>query len=335
MDSTRAWVTSRTPHWSAVTHRLGELRQRRRIDVDDALHAVESYRSMARDLAGARRQLPGNRVTAGLESAYAQLHEVIRRRPRGGLAALLDVFRYDIPRAVGQLRNRITWIALLFILCGAAGWWLVSTYPELAGLIASDGMIRTVEAGRLWTDDILNIAPSSLLSMRIFSNNIAVSIFAICAGFLFGIGTFYIIAINGLMIGGIFAFTHQYDLAGRLFNFVIAHGMVELSVICIAGAIGAALGESLIRPTRPTRGESFRLCVQMVAPLVLLCALLLVGAGLIEGFVSPNPTFPLASRIVIGACSWVIMILALSGRLFGQPRPPARSTLFGREPQGL
>jgi hypothetical protein len=50
--------------------------------------------------------------------------------------------------------------------------------------------------------------------------------------------------------------------------------------------------------------------------LILLCALLLVGAGLIEGFISPDPTFPMASRVVIGMSYWFLMLLALSGRLF-------------------
>jgi hypothetical protein len=56
--------------------------------------------------------------------------------------------------------------------------------------------------------------------------------------------------------------------------------------------------------------------MQRLGPLVLLCALLLVGAGLIEGFISPNPTFPLFSRVVIGACYWVLMVLALTGLMF-------------------
>jgi uncharacterized membrane protein SpoIIM required for sporulation len=326
MDAARAWITTRAAAWSGLPERIADLRRRRNVSVDDALHAVEGYRSLARDLASARRLLPGTRVTAGLQSLYLQLHELIRRKPHGGRAALLDMLRTEIPRTVGQLRQRIAWITALFVLSAAAGWWLISTFPELVSLIASDRMIQSVENGKLWTDGILNVAPSSLLSVRIFSNNIAVSVFAVCAGFFFGIGTFFIIFTNGLSLGAAFAFTHQHGLAGRLFEFIVAHGMVELSVICIAGAIGAALGESLIRPTHPTRRESFQRCMQAMAPLILLCAVLLVGAGLIEGFISPDPTFPLASRVVIGACYWSLMVMALTGRLFGTTRARRQAT---------
>lgn len=156
--------------------------------------------------------------------------------------------------------------------------------------------------------------------MQILANNFAVSIFAVCLGVLFGLGTFYIIGMNGLMIGAIFAFTHQNGMAGRLFEFVVAHRMVELSVICIAGAIGASIGDSLIRPTHPTRCESFQRRMQGLAPVLLLCALLLVMAGIIEGYVSPNASFPLPRRIVIGLSAWFLMLMALNGRLFGAGR---------------
>jgi hypothetical protein len=56
----------------------------------------------------------------------------------------------------------------------------------------------------------------------------------------------------------------------------------------------------------------------------MLCAALLVGCGFIEGFVSPDPQFPLASRVIIGAAYFSIMLILLSGRLFRlQPIMPA------------
>lgn len=317
MNAAHAWMARRAAAWGELGRQVTASPRKGPATVDEALHAVESYRSVARDLASARHLLPGSRITASLEVLYSQLHALIGRKPRGGWAALLTQLQVQIPGVVRDLRGQITWVTLLFVFCAVAGWWLVSTFPELVSLVASEGMIQSVEAGRLWTDDLLNVTPSSLLSLRIFSNNIAVSVFAVCAGFLFGLGTFYIIGTNGLMLGAVFAFTHQHGLAGRLFEFVVAHGLVELSVICLSGAIGAAIGDSLIRPVDGSRRESFQRCMHKVGPLILLCAVLLVAAGLIEGFISPDPMFPLASRVAIGVCAWVLMVLALTGRLFG------------------
>jgi uncharacterized membrane protein SpoIIM required for sporulation len=320
-SSAAAWVHARAPAWRELSRRIEELRRRRSISVGEALGAIEAYRNVARDLASARRLVPGTRTAAALEALFAQIHATIARHPSGGWTGLLCVLRDDIPSVVRELAPRIFWMAALMCSSAAAGFWLIATYPHLISLIASEEMIQHVEEGKLWTDGLINVTPSSILSVRILSNNIVVALFAVCSGFLFGLGTFYLMLLNGLMLGATFAFVHQHGLAGRLFEFIIAHGMVELSVICIAGAIGTAIADSLIRPTHATRRESFRVCVRRAAPLMALCAALLIGAGLIEGFVSPDPVFPLASRIAIGVSYWFLMVLTLGGWLLRRPRP--------------
>ena len=324
-SSAAAWVTARAPTWREASQKIAALRRKRNASVGEALEVVEAYRNVARDLASARRLLPGTRTAAALEALFTQIHAVVSRHPFGGWAGLLSVLRDDIPATVRELAPRIFWMAGLMVLSALAGYSLIEAHPPLISLFASEEMIRHVEDGKLWTDGLMNVMPSSILSLRILSNNIVVALFAVCSGFLFGLGTFYLIVLNGLMLGSIFAFVHQHGLARRLFEFIIAHGLVELSVICIAGAIGASIADSLIRPSAPTRRESFRRCMRKLAPLMAFCAVLLVGAGIIEGFVSPDPLFPLPSRVAIGSCYWFFMVLALSGRLL------RRADLAGRD----
>jgi uncharacterized membrane protein SpoIIM required for sporulation len=317
----RAWIAARAGAWRAAVQRVAELRRQRHATVDEALDAVEAYRGLARDLATSRRLAPHSRTTAGLESLYAQLHALINRKPRGGSSALLAMMRVDVPRAARELRARMAGMAGLMALSALAGWWLIATYPTLITLIAGEEMIEHVEQGHLWTEGIINITPSSVLSVHILANNIVVSVFAFCAGIFLALGTFYLVALNGFMLGGVFAFVHQHGLAAALFSFIIAHGPVELSVICVAGAAGVALGESIIRPTLATRRDSFQACAHRVAPLLLLCAVLLVGCGFIEGFVSPDPRYPMASRVTIGLSYWLVMWVLMSGRLLSKPVP--------------
>jgi uncharacterized membrane protein SpoIIM required for sporulation len=318
-----AWMKSRSRIWGEW---LAQSRLRaRQLDVEAAQRYIERYRALARDLAIARRLLPGSRATAALEALYVGAHASIDRSPRRTRATLLRLLRDEIPAIVLSLRPTILWLALLLFACAGGGWWLISTYPDLITLVASEKMIDGVEHGRLWTEGMLNIAPASMVSVRILSNNIVVSLFAFCAGIFFGLGAFYITAINGLMLGAMFAFTHQFGIDGELLKFVLAHGPVELSVMCIAGAAGTALGESLIRPTAPTRRESFQREASRVARVLFACALLLVGCGLIEGFISPSATLSLGMRALIGFGYWAFMLLFLSGRLFARssrPRAP-------------
>jgi hypothetical protein len=87
---------------------------------------------MARDLATARRLLPGSRGARGAVSGHAREHRSLSAQ-------------YALDAAAGK-------------------------------------MIDGVEHGRLWTEGMLNIAPASIVSVRILSNNIVVSLFAFCAG---------------------------------------------------------------------------------------------------------------------------------------------------------
>lgn len=315
----RNWLRARAAEWQATADRIALLRRRRTLDITEAQHALDEYRVLARDLASARRWLPGSSITQALESLYLSAHALINRPPRNAPAAVRELFQVQIPAVVSSLRTQIFWVVLLFVLSAGAGWWLIATYPELIDLFASPKMINQVQHGHLWTEDILNVTPSSVLSFRILSNNISVSLAAFCFGLLYGLGTFYLIATNGLMLGAAFAFTRRYGLDGQLLNFIVAHGLVELSVICLAGAAGMALGESIMHPTESDRQASFARCAAQMMKLLLLCALLLVGCGLIEGFISPDQRFPFVSRLVIGVGWWFVMFCALTGRLFGEP----------------
>lgn len=319
-SSAAVWIRARAPAWEALASEAASVPRRSRATAEDALRTLKTYRALARNLANARQLLPNSFLAATLENACATLHVAIGRPPRFGRARLLTLLRDDIPAAAASVRATVLWIAALFVTSALAGWWLVSTYPALVSLIASDRMIDGVERGHLWTDQIFSITPPGLLSARIVSNNVVVTLGAFCSGIFFGLGTFYMISFNGLMLGGLLAFTHQYGLAHGLVGFILAHGPVELSVICVAGAAGTALGESLIRPRLPTRAESLRRRTAELGPLLVACALLLLGSGLIEGFVSPNPRFSIPVRLAVGLGYWTLMLLFLGGKLIPRPK---------------
>jgi uncharacterized membrane protein SpoIIM required for sporulation len=314
-------LLKRTALWQKAADRARRLSGGNRIeDVADATALVEDYRMLAHDLSRARRLIPQSRAREFLESAYAQAHATIYRPATHPGYALWGFFRDQIPRAASELKQHILWVTLLFILTILAGAWLVYTYPELIGLFASPALIATVERGELWTAGILNIVPSSVLSLQILTNNVTVTMFSFCAGFLFGLGTFYIIGLNGLLVGAIYSFTAQHGLGDDLFQFMAAHGFVELSVMCLSGAAGAAIGEALIRPDTPRRSEAFQRAAVRSSKLMVACIVLLIGCGFIEGYVSPNPDFPLWSRLVVGIGYWLFMLALLRGWLFGRSR---------------
>jgi uncharacterized membrane protein SpoIIM required for sporulation len=309
----------RSERWKAAAARAQRLAREPAADLAEATQMADDYRLLAHDLARARRLIPNTRAREYLEATYVRAHGTLYRKAWHPGYALRTLFRDEIPAVVRWLTPHIAWATLIFILAVFAGAWMVHTYPDLIGLFASPDLIATVERGRLWTEGILNIVPSSVLSLQILTNNIVVSLFAYCAGFVFGLGTLYILGLNGLMLGAVFAFTSQHGLGAALFRFMVAHGCVEISVMCLSSAAGAAVGEAIIRPSQGSRMESFRVAALRSGKLLIACAVLLVGSGLIEGYVSPRAQFPLWARLVIGIGYWIVMIALLKGWLFRHP----------------
>ncbi|MGB5166498.1 MAG: stage II sporulation protein M [Woeseiaceae bacterium] len=312
-DAIEKWLQEQLPRWRDAAGQLSRIEKSKSAHSEEVMSTVHAYGEIARDLSVARHTDPGGKLARYLEQVYARFYRALYRKPGSFWQDIKDLFFLEVPEIARSLSQQIFSVSTLFILSGLAGWWLVSTYPELASLFASEDMINGVSRGELWTDDLLNVLPSSMLALSILSNNVAVTLFAMCLGVFYGLGTIYIISMNGLMLGGIFAMTAQHNLATRLFEFVIAHGIVELSVICIAGAIGVSLGTSIARPGNQTRAQSFHKASIRSAKLIFVCALFLVGAGLIEGYISPNRSYSLAFKVSVGVLYMTIFVATLSG----------------------
>jgi uncharacterized membrane protein SpoIIM required for sporulation len=316
-------LLSRVPLWREADARAHRLNLGQVDEATEAMRLAQDYRLLAHDLARVRSLLPDTRTREYLEGAYARAHLTLHHGAWRADRAVLALFRDELPAVVRWLLPYIFWCTAIFALTVLGGYALVRAYPDLIALFASPDLIATVERGQLWTEALLNVVPSSLLSAQILTNNIVVTLFAFCAGIFFGLGTLYILGLNGLMLGAIFAFVAQHALARQLLTFIVAHGCVEISVMCLSGAAGAAVGEALVRPGPGGRSESFRSAALRSSRLLLPCALLLVGAGLLEGYVSPNPHITLAIKAVIGVCYWLFMVALLSGRLFPRRRTSA------------
>jgi uncharacterized membrane protein SpoIIM required for sporulation len=315
-------LLERAALWRQADERARRLAHGHSDDAVEAAGLADDYRLLAHDLARARTLMPDSRTREYLEAAYARAHATLHHGAWRAGSALLELFRDEIPAVVRWLAPYIVWSTIIFALAVIAGYALVHHYPELIALFASPDLIATVERGQLWTEGLLNIVPSSVLSVKILANNIVVSLIAYCAGFLFGLGTLYILGLNGLMLGAVIAFVSLHGLRDQLLSFIVAHGCVELSVMCLSGAAGAAVGEALIRPGAAGRIESFRAAALRSGELLIACAVLLVGAGLLEGYVSPNPHVGLRARLIIGVGYWVFMVALLSGWLFGRRTRP-------------
>ena len=277
------WIDQRVDRWQQIEASLEDLADGKPLSMATLRDAMRAYPELAADLAYVRAEAPTSQVANYLDKLYREMHRVLHLPGRSVIEDLRVFLKFEVPSLVKLLGGKILAVTALFILTSMAGWWLIATFPDLIGLVASPAMVNEVQEGKLWTDDLLNIMPSSVLAISIFTNNVAVTFTAMVFGVLYGLGTLYIITLNGVMIGGAFSFVHKYGLSDELLRFVVAHGFVELSIICIAGGVGFYIGEAIARPGHLSRLQSFQLATRNGLRLLMLCIPFMVGAGLIEG----------------------------------------------------
>ena len=308
------WLLGREASWHRLAAWVESGSDHGTRDSADVIAIARAHAGLATDVGLARSVLgAGADLTLRLEALLAASSALLYRMPNRWRDQVLLLFGTTIALRMGALRGRLATVVAIFLLAALAGWWLVDRYPELAGLIASEDMIRAVQNDYLWTDGLLSVVPPAFLAFSIMSNNIVVALFAFTLGSFYGLGTLYILLMNGFMLGGVFAFTARYQLADELFRFVIAHGVVELSVICIAAAAGISLGEALARPGPRSRARAFQTAVVEAGQVLVVCVLFLIGAGIIEGYVSPNDSYPLAARMVIGCAYAFLLLVVMTG----------------------
>jgi uncharacterized membrane protein SpoIIM required for sporulation len=321
-DPLARYIARHRQRWEDFERQLAIERRTQRLDLKQARALFDAHRALTQDIALLRDWAPDSALRRQLEAMYLQSLGRMATPARHLGAEAKDFFGRTLPRAIAAIPAQIGIAAGLFALAAIAGALLVGHYPDTALMFLSPLALMELQQGRLWTDHLTHSVPPSVLSGALFTNNLTVALTAYALGAMYGLGTLYILGLNGFLLGALFAATHHYGLAGRLLEFVVAHGCLELTTLIVIAAAGMKLGDALVHPGQRTRAEALRQAVQQTAPLLILGGLALIVAGLIEGYISPSPTYPWASRVIIGVSVWLLFAwLALGGlRRFAERR---------------
>jgi len=286
------------------------------------------YRAATSDLALAQRDFPQHQVTRYLNQLVARAHALVYRGEPVAYNRLLRFATTGFPRAFREALPFIIVAALLFFVPALASAVSTAIHPPSARWLLpaeTHHLIPMIERQELWTD--IPVAQRPYASSFIMQNNIRVTFLAFGGGILFGTLTLWAMAYNGLLLGGITGLTIHHNVGFELWTFIIGHGVVELSVIVIAGGAGLMLGWALIHPGMIRRRDALTIAARKAIRLLIGCVPLLMIAGSIEGFISPNENIPWPVKWGIGVGSGVLLYsyLLLSGR----ERPNLRKVCDG------
>jgi uncharacterized membrane protein SpoIIM required for sporulation len=304
------WILKRRPYWERLSSLLAQtdvagLGQLSRAELQEM---ALLYRQVAADLSVLRQDATSRTYAQQVNQLLARAHHIIYSGRKTNLLTLFRFLRDEYPaifqRQIGYVAAALL-VSVAFGLIGAA---LTSARPAFMRHFVGPEMIATMERHQMWTQSVVSVAP--MASSAILTNNLSVSFVTFAGGIVFGLGTFFYLFVNGMMLGVIGAACHHYDMSLALWSFVAPHGALELPSILIAGGAGFRLGHAMLFPGALRWKESVAHGGIEATRLVSGIIPLLVIAGTLEGFFSPSQA-PVWLKFTVGGLLFTLLNLWL------------------------
>jgi len=294
-----------------------------RISDDDLIDLPVLYRKTASSLAVARE-------TSLDAAAIAYLEALVRRAwfqiygPRMTLAGWLRRFLGGgWSKAVRDIWLDICISFAVMVAGTIVGWLLVAQDRDWFYALVPGGMANGRGPGA--DPEVLRESLSSTQSAEglstfaayLFSNNTGVAIMAFALGFAFGIPTILLLVYNMALLGAMLFVFAEAGLGWEFAAWLSVHGTTELGAILLAGAAGLHVGRTMAFPGTRSILVAAQQSGVRAAQVMAGCTIMLLIAGLLEGFVR-QLVGDAITRATIGG-----VLLALWCAYFALMRTPA------------
>lgn len=268
-------------------------------------------RERCNELALARHRMYSAPMCEYLNQQVIRGHKLTVRNAGGFMEKIMRFFVAGFPQAI-----RKEW--KLFVLC-----WLVFLIPLFGmwasvhydidwvrSILGSSGMesmdqmygkdARPLEEGRG------EVGSDFMMFAHYINNNIGIDFQIVAGGLLAGVGSLFILLMNGLGIGGAMAYVMEYGDPQRFFTFVSGHAPYEITGMIVAGMAGMRIGLGILNPGRMTRGRALLESGKRGLPLVFGAFVLTFIAACVEGFWSAGPASATVKHWV-GYVGWALL----------------------------
>jgi len=267
------------------------------------------YRQTASDLGAVREDATSRQLANYLNQLLGRCHNLIYLGQKPKVSGIVRFYRDTYPQVFRETLPLTLLAVAIFTFTGLVAWVVTLHDPAFAYRLLGPGMMETIEQRKMWTESIVTIKP--LASSGIMTNNLSVAFSTFAMGITGGVGTIWMMVLNGLLIGVIGAATWKAGMAVQLWSFVAPHGVLELPAIFIAGGAGLEIARGLLFPGMLPRKVSLAQAGGRGARLLLGTIPMLIVAGVIEGFFSPSHA-PVAMKFGLAA----VLFFALLAYLF-------------------
>jgi len=286
--------SEREADWSRLENLVSQAEKRgaSSLSLDEAQELAGLYRKAATGLSVARDISMDRSLLVYLESLVSRAFLTVYAPQENLTGVVARFFAESAPRAVRASAGAIGLATLAMVLGFFIAWALFAADPawfytfvpaELAGERgpgASTEMLRSV----LFDQEAELAGQLGVFAAMLFSHNTRVALFAFALGVFACVPSFLLTVYNGLVLGAFAGLYANRDLGYELFGWLSIHGVTELSAIIIAAAGGFRLGLAVLFPGQMTRKDALRAVSRDAAKLAVVSGIMLLAAGLLEGF---------------------------------------------------
>ncbi|MEM6730509.1 MAG: stage II sporulation protein M [Myxococcota bacterium] len=314
------FVQKASARWDAFELLLRRLENKEAVGIKEMSAFPVEYRSICRDLSLARARRFDLALVERLNDLALRGHQLVYR-PSGGLfARFIEFIRGGFPRAIRAEFGLVVLAHFLFYGGALAVFGLIAMEPEYAYSVLDPSTAANLE---MMYDPASehHLKPREADSdFQMFGfyirNNVGIGFRTFAGGIFAGVGSLFLLILNGIFLGAVFGHLYQVGFLETLLTFVVGHGSLELTAITFCSAAGLRLGWSWIAPGNYTRLDGLRIGARRALPVLYGATLMLFLAAIVEAFWSSSVLLPKEVKWSVGGIGWALVLayFTLGGR---------------------
>jgi uncharacterized membrane protein SpoIIM required for sporulation len=279
--------------------RLDVLASKRALSGAEADELIDRYQAAATQLSAikttAGSTVHGDRLSVSLSKARLRFtaagSNVLSQLPR--------FFVLQLPAALYRLRWLTLAVAIATVLvAGMWAAWVLGDPQVLANLGSKAELQKVAEEDFA---DYYSDNPAVSFAGQVWTNNAWIAAQCIAFG-VTGVWVPYVVLQNAQSLGVTAAVLFSFGHGDTFFLYIAPHGMLELTAIFVAAAGGLRIFWAWVAPGNRTRGQALAEDARALFTVSIGLVLVLLVAGILEGFVTPQP-WPWPVKIGIGAAA--------------------------------
>jgi uncharacterized membrane protein SpoIIM required for sporulation len=263
------------------------------------------YIHLVNDLSYAQTYYARSTTVIYLNYLASQLYQKIYKTKREDKNRFVYFFSTEVPLLVYQYRRYLVYSFLMFFCCVLIGVISAKYDSDFVRLILGDGYVN------MTLDNIKEGNPVAVYksgsnwgsSIGITLNNLYVGARCYVYGIFLGIGTFYVMLQNSIMLGSFQYFFYQQGVFWESVRGIWIHGSMEIFGIVIESTAGFILGASILFPKTYSRMNSLKIGFKNSFKIFLSTIPFTIAAGFLEGFIT---------RYSIDMPHWLSVFIILS-----------------------